>query len=483
MGPSAPRIPPHLPFCVTLVDFDPAAAAEFEGVLRQDFEHLRVAVRCERGLSDASYPAEVVHAIVLTPGAIARMTERDMEVVRSETGLGTCRVYLSDGAGPPAPPEAGRLDEFIQRTQGRGPRAVAKEVAAFFLGADDLNRRDTPRAVRDRACLAAYSVLAYSWPIAYAISAVHVLNTMSARAGRGAWLERHASGPVVLASTYFGAFFVVHCVFAIARNWLFETRVARRASLEFALTAAALGAAAVATAYSVAVTRPDVARISVCAVLAVAAHSLYVYARRIRSECMSLSWLQAVMADPSRRETLLDEIGVKQFTHSAFPLLPFRGKTLFISYMHGSAWSSDAAELVHQWASRRGFEVFLDRAAIRSGSLWRRSLLRAVSECVYFVAVIDGGAPLTEWVLAESAYATLLRKSIGKPRILLVVHDIRRIADDERNQLRRLYLDVFHLPPGRCPGAAVLSVDGDRRLTEGRFLEALDGVRPMCLLS
>ena len=188
------------------------------------------------------------------------------------------------------------------------------------------------------------------------------------------------------------------------------------------------------------------------------------------------------MADPQRLDDVLNSIGRQRFGHSAFPLFPFGCRTLFISYMHASRWSSETAILAHQWASKHGLEVFLDQSTIPSGSLWRQSLLRAVSECGFFVAVIDGDVELTEWVLAESAYAALLRKSIGKPRILLVVRNIERIAKDRQNPIQLIYLDVFQLPPARCFGAAILPVDDDQQLTEERFLQALEAVRPMCLL-
>jgi hypothetical protein len=154
---------------------------------------------------------------------------------------------------------------------------------------------------------------------------------------------------------------------------------------------------------------------------------------------------------------------------------------MFISYMHGSQWSSETAALAHQWASGHGFEVFLDLSTIPSGTLWRQSLLRAISECGFFVGVIDGDAAATEWVLAESAYAASLRMSIGKPRILLVVRNVQRIAQDQQNPFHVTYLDVFQLPTARCYGAGILSADHGMLTAEG-FLHALEEVQPMCLL-
>ena len=473
---------PHAPFCVTLVDFSPAQASDFEHDLRQAADSLPIAVRSGKSVSGESYPATVIHAIVLTPKAIAQISGGDVETVQSATNFGTCRVYLSDDAELPSSPEASRLDEFIQRTQLHGFREVAKEIISFFREADSLNRRSTPRAIRDMRCLAAYKILKYLWPVSYVFAAVHILNATIVLAGRSAWLDWYAIEYVIPALTFFGAFFIAHCIIVVVRNWLFAVRIAKRVNFAFALGAVGFGIAAAATAYSIVVTDISISRISASAIFAVAAYAFYIYARRIRGECTSLSQLQAAMADPQRREDMLKSIGEQHFGHNAFPLFPFRNGALFISYMHGSKWSSDTATLVQQWASKHGLEVFLDRSTIPSGSLWRQSLLRALSECGVFVAVIDGDAPITDWVLAESAYAALLRKRIGKPRILLIVRNAKWIAKDEKSPIRRLYLDVFQPPLARCLGAAKLPVDDDCQLTEGRFVQALESVRPMCLL-
>jgi hypothetical protein len=467
---------------VTLVDFASPEATDFESALRRTAGSLGLTVRCERSASGASYRAAVIHAIVFSPRGLAQMTTQDVNVIRSATELGTCRVYLSIASGTAPLPEESRLDDFIQRTHTHGFATIAEEIITFFRQADSLNRRSTPLAFRDITCLVAYRLLKYLWPVSYVFAVLHTLNVATVLAGRGPWLGVHAGDYVVPASTFFGVVFIAHCIFVVVRNWLFGTRIVKRINSAFALGAAGFGMAAAATAYSIAVTDQSILRIFVSVILAVAAYGFYMYARRIRGECTSLSQLQAAMADPQRRDDMLSSIGGRGFGHSAFPLFPFRSKTLFISYMHGSQWSSETAILAHRWASKHELEVFLDRSTIPSGTLWRRSLLRAVSECGFFVAVIDGDAAVTEWVLAESAYAALLRKSIGKPRILLVVRNAKRIAKDENNPIRRIYLDVFQLPPARCLGAAILPVDDDHQLTEGCFLQALETVRPMCLL-
>ncbi len=471
------------PFCVTLVDFATEQAREFEKTVAGTADSLQIVVRRVRHVSDTSYPAAVIHAIVLGPGVIAQVSGTDVDIIRSATNLGTCRVYRLDTALSPASPETTRLDEFIQRTRACGYTAIAAEVISFFREAHSLNKRCTLLAFRDMTCIAAYAILQYFWGVSYMFAVLHVFNAMSAITERGAWLGHFFGGLLIPASTFFGAFFIAHCCFVVVRNGLFAMRIVRGAFSEFAWGAVGFGTNAVATGYSIAVTDPSFARIFVSAILAIAVYAFYMYVRRVRGECTSLSQLQAAMADPRRREDVLICIGEQRFDHNSFPLFPFRSRALFISYMHGSQWSSDTAALVQQWASKQRLEVFLDRSTIPSGSLWRQSLLRAISECGFFVAVIDGDATMTEWVLAESAYAALLRKSIGKPRILLVIRSAQGIAKDKENPIHRTYLDVFQCHPGCCFGAAMVPLGAEDQFTEEIFLKAWGELQPMCLMS
>lgn len=471
----------HPSFCVTLIGFTPAESDNMEGALRLAGGSTRFDIKRVKTASSASLPLRVIHAIVFTPTGLMQATAADEKAIRAATKPGTCRVYLSAAPGAVPSPGESRLDDFIQRTPTHGSAAIAKEVIAFFREADDLNRRSTPLAFRDMACLGAHRILKFLWPVSYLFAALHVLNTATVLSGHGPWLGMLAGQYVVPASTFFGAFFIVHGIFVVVRNWLFGARIVKKLNLGFALGAAGYGLATAATACSIAAVDQNVSQISFSAIFAVGAYLFYMYARRIRAECTSLSQLQATMADTRRRIETLNTIGRQPFAHSAFPLLPFRSRSMFISYMHGSQWSSETAALAHQWASDHGLEVFLDRSTIPSGTLWRQSLLRAISECGFFVGVIDGNATATEWVLAESAYAALLRKDIGKPRILLLVRNTQRIAQDQQNPFHLTYLDVFRLPPECCYGARILSAD-DNKLTAERFLRALAEVQPMCLL-
>ena len=53
-------------FCVTLVDFSPSQASDFEDAIRQIPNSPRFKIRAANHISEEAYPAAVVHAIVLT---------------------------------------------------------------------------------------------------------------------------------------------------------------------------------------------------------------------------------------------------------------------------------------------------------------------------------------------------------------------------------------------------------------------------------
>lgn len=469
------------PFCVTLINFSPAEAKDFDEKLRLPSGSLRFNVRSVRSASDASYSASVIHAIVFNMQSIAQITHGDETVIRSATGLGTCRVYLSMDSVPGPPPELIRFDDFLQRTASNDSTGIASEISSFFQEADHLNRRSTLLAFRDKVCLGAYKLLQLLWPVSCIAAGVHVLNVAAKLTGHGIDLDTPAFRTIFPVATFFGAFFIVHSIFIVTRNWLFGARIVKKLDFRFVTGAMFFLLLTAIIAFSIATSGQNASFISFCAVLSIGLYLFYMYARRIRAECTSISQLQLAMADPVRRVDTLNKIGGQPFSSAAFPFLPFRKKSLFISYMHGSKWSSATATLVHNWASGHGYQVFLDRSTIPSGTLWRQYLLRSVSECGFFVSVLDGDAAATEWVLAEQAYAALLRKSIGKPRILLLIKNVQKIAQNPQNPFHTNYRDLFEMPGAQCYGAGILStVQGN--LTEEHFLQALEELLPMGLI-
>jgi hypothetical protein len=465
-------------FRVTLVGFSLAESVSVEEALRRIPGPLTFTVKREPTAAAASFPLDEVHAIVFTQTGLAQATAADVETIRSATEPGTCRAYVLESDRLASSVAGSPLDDFIQRTSIRDVDSLANQICRYFREADDINRRSAPLALRDITCLRAYEVLKLLWPLSYLFVAFHVSNTAAMWAGL-ALLLTLTNQYVITAANFFGAFFIVHSFYVALRNALFGARIIKVNWLwSYVWHTAGLGILCVGTAYSMAASNNGGSRIIVSFVLAVGAYVSYLYVRTIRAECSSLSQLQADMVEPLQRVKVLKEIGEMRLGPDAFPLRPFKSKALFISYMHRSSWSSETADLIQSWAVKDGLDVFLDRSSIPSGTLWRQTLLRFLSECGYFVAVLDDEEEATAWVLGESAYAAILRKSVGKPRILVVARNAAGVISLQRGPFGLIYREVFELGSS-CLGATVLTTE---RASPQLVVETLQRIPQMALL-
>jgi hypothetical protein len=499
---------PPLPiasYCVTLIDANLNATVEIENALRRTFGSVQVRrrsqrsssgtttspqaprnlwdlveIRREKSVAAVSYPLKQVHAIVLSQERASNLTEAEKAVIRSATSPATCRAYVAPSWEAQS---AGKIpfDSYVQRGAAEDASILAGEILEFFAEADKLNRHWTRCAVRDAICLPAFGVLQILWPPSYAAAALHVSNAVAALVGYGLWLKEFSNPFLMSILTFFGVFFVVHCLFAAARNVLFAVRILHPPRLSFLPSTSLVGVVVATVAWSIAATDGSSLRVLASTVLAVGAYNFYLYARRLQSECNSLPEIAKDMANSDLRTGMLQSARKWGLGPSHLPFFPYRSKKLFISYMRRSAWSSETAESIHEWAKANGYDVFWDRFSIAPGVLWQKYLLRACGECAWFIAVLDHEAPETEWVLAESWHAAAQRKNVGKPNILLVVRDA-----DGRQKLRStpygyIYWDVLEPCPSLRIGAGILSCDGGK-LSKERISQVLNEVRPMCLL-
>src|SRR5438067_11120811 len=110
-----------------------------------------------------------------------------------------------------------------------------------------------------------------------------------------------------------------------------------------------------ATAYSVVGIERSTIGILVSFLLASAAYAGYMYARRIRAECTSLSELQTSMTDAKRQSEVLNDIGSRGLGSNVYPFCCFRSNSLFISYMHSAKCSRETADAVHKCMKVTGF--------------------------------------------------------------------------------------------------------------------------------
>lgn len=469
------------PFCVTLISFSSKEEVDFKERLINVENSIRLSIRSEKKVSDTTYPDSVINAIAFNHEGLKLITNEDENIIRSASKLGTCRIYLVTRNSSKLAYENSRLDEFIQRTSQNSFEAIAQEIISFFREADQLNRRSTLFAFRDSLCLSTYKTLKNLWPVSYIAATILVLKGVITFMGLGFFQGFLLFNYLIPPLIFFGIFFVLQSIITISRNWLFRLLVARKLNFDFFIHIFGYLLACATTTYSILIIEQDLMLLCLFSALNIGLYLFYMYARRIQAELTSISGLQTKMTDKVQQINTLNNIGKEPFSPSSFPLLPFNQKTLFISYMHGSKWSSETAELTHKWANDSGYKVFLDRSTIPSGTLWRKYLLQSISECVFFIAIIDGDVDATEWVLAESAYAALLRKNIGKPRILLVVKNLQKITQNKQNPFYLNYLDVFNMPKEYCFGAGILSTDNNALSAES-FLQALKDIRSMSLL-
>jgi len=485
------------PHCITLIGFTPDELHNITDALRRACPSSRFDIRNVQNAAYTSFPVSVCHAIVFTPTSIEQVTTEDENTLRTTTKLGTGRIYLACATDTFSPLDNSRLDDFIQHTQAHGFEAIAEEIVIFFQEIHTINLYNMFHAVHDWACLTIIWFLKFLFPLSYLFVSLYVFQSATLLAGHEFFFRLFSIQYFKSASTFLCLFFLVHCFFVITRNGLRFVQINKyppnkdsenliseieRINRDFAFGALGMGLAATATAYSIAVIDQNISRIFISLVFAAGAYILFMYARRIGFESTSLSGIQSQLADSQLRIAILDAIGRKPIGSGAFSLLPVRSKTIFISYMHGSQWSSDTAHKVQQWTSERGHKVFIDKSSIPAGGLWRKYLVQSISECGIFVAVIDGKSTPSEWVVAESYYAAHLRKSIGKPRIFLVILNYQDIAKNQQNPFHIIFRDMFQSPSSFWYGATILSVDSED-LTAERFFHAMAEIRPMSLLS
>ncbi|MFZ4802651.1 MAG: toll/interleukin-1 receptor domain-containing protein [Chlorobium sp.] len=468
---------------ITLVGFNSTESNKIESALSSAGGFSKFHIRREEAVSGTSFSVRVIHAIVFSLIGLENVTDADVNIIRSATKLGTCRVYLAVETGSASSIGVSLLDDFIQTSSVHGFDALAKQIITFFREADDLNRRNMFPAFRDRICLFALKFLNLLLPVSHLFAGLHFFYLAILFAES----ESLFSIPIIQyflpTSTFFGFYFIVHYLYVFVQNGLVQVLINKRINLGlFALNASCYGFAVVAVFYSIVTSeQQNILRIYISAVLSVIVYTFYMHAYRIRSECTSVSFIHSALSDSLRRIDMLNSIGRQSLNSSSFPLFPFRSRSIFISYMRGSQWSSGTAVHIHKWATKDGRDVFIDLSAIPTGGLWRQFLLRGISECGYFVVLIDGNFTASEWVLAESAYAAQLRKKIGKPRILLVVRNVQGIAKDQQNPFHIIYRDMFQGSLAHCYGIRILSVDIEE-LTAELFWQALEGIQPMSLL-
>jgi hypothetical protein len=425
-------------------------------------------------ITDEAFPKPIVHAVVLSSALLGTVGSEQERVIRTATGWGTFRLYVLGEL----PPIGSRCDDFVQRTPAQDATRLAHTIIAFFEQADAMNRLGLVRGLRDLVCLGLYLPLGLLWSFSYICVGV-LLAGVGLQAAGHPWLWEALHHPV-LATVLSGgiAFFLVHFFTTALRNCALVVFVARRVPTVGFFVPLIVWATFAGSAIWAGHRLGYGGQIALGLVPALGLLALHHYCRRIRAELASITQIQRLLETDGPQASELLDIGRDPLSSGAIPLRANRARQVFISYMHRSDWSVRTACECHAHLTAAGHPVFFDRSTIEPGSLWRRQLMRGLSECGLFVVVLDGEAEATSWVLSESVHAATLRKNVGKPRILLVVRNSARLV---RGPFGRIYHDLFTRPEAHHPGIHLLEVPPEG-LSGEHLLSALHRIRPLCIL-
>lgn len=374
------------------------------------------------------------------------------------------------------------LDDFIQRTGTDSIPELTRNILAFFEQADAMNRVSVRRAFRDTLAKALYPLLGLLWPFAYVCVFTLIAHLILTLVGTPVAISTLHQQAVVAVLCAGAGFFLTHAFHVTFRNIAFAVCVVRRIPpCGFFLPPLGLVAASTAIIWSCGLLG-CAWQLPIWIASSAVLHALYLSCRRIRAELASISRIQSLLDANGPHSGELLDIGSVRVSTSAFPVFAHESRDVFISYMHRSVWSVLTASRIHEQLKEAGHPVFFDRTTIEPGGPWRTSLMRGLSECGLFIAVLDDDeAAATAWVLSESIYAATLRKTIGKPRILLVIRGPSGTERLARGRFGRVYRDLFTRPEAQRPGTRIV-VAPPTGLPQGELLEAIASLRPISIV-
>lgn len=449
-------------------------------------------------LENVQFPRATNNAIICTSDSIEKFTPKAIDFLRVVAEKSTCRIFLyftKDRYHR----NISLFDDFIQRINDDNINVIAENVIEFLKKGNTLAQTENLLGARDTICIIAYNILKWFWTLSYIVATLHIINTsyLYFTKNTAPWDKVFLYTNIVTAGTFFGLFFCTHAIITITRNFILAISIFKRVNLELVIGVILYLLAIGLVLHSILEIDKSFSRILIFTVLSIFAYWFYMYSFRIRAECSSLSEMHSLNSDLHKREDFATSIGCIPFPTGAFPLIANTTGVIFISYMHKSMWASNlATELEKQFdelnklfsiknsqkkSTANKYETFRDRSSIPPAGLWRRYLLRAISECTYFVAFLDDQYLDLEWVFAESAYAAMLRKNVAKPIILLVFKSQESMFKIKNSAYGDLYKDIFEIPENFQLGAGILIAENEKPLL-GVVIQALEKIRPMQLL-
>lgn len=447
------------------------------------------------GIKEESFPLYTNNVIIFTCDGIEKLTKKAAKFLREFAEKVICRIYFIDFGNPISKDKLELIEEYIQRNKDHNLSMISDKVIQFLKECKDLAWLNNKLGIRDIICLWSFKFLKWFFLISYGVALIYAIIIIYPYFSDSTpfWTDLLSNPYVVTMGTFFGLFFCAHAIITIIRNSIFYNVVGKRVNLEFFIGIIFFMFATGLVFYSVIQIDKSYNRILISSGLAFFLHWFYVYSLKIRAECTSLSQIQNNISERNdgfhKREELAKIIGDYPLMSSAFPLFEKKSRNIYLSNMHKSDWSYNEAGKLHDELesiikknknSKKKNDVFLDRSSIEQGELWRRYLLRRLSECTEFVALLDGDyTEKSEWAFAESAYAVQLRKTIGKPKILLVFENEESLNKVRNSTLGKLYRDIFEIDNDSQLGSGILT---KKELTALDIIKALENIKPMQLL-
>jgi hypothetical protein len=444
--------------CLTFIGVPAQQQLQIQGALENLLaKHVEFAVRSASRIADLRYPAGSFHAVVIAVTSARSATVDDVDAVRQVARLGG-RVLLLD-PDETAPLGSLSLDDLIQRISPGDTVNVGRFVGSYFIEARALRDFETTRAMRDRVCIKVDRKSGILWSLSYVAAALHALHALGLAFDINS-LHAMMTNPYLAGfGTLFGCFFIAHSLGIMLRHVSVRRVFGHKLRGDFYAPASFFTLVSGLTVYSISRSDVPLLEVLICLALAVAAYAFCNYAYRIHLECTSLSDLQAKIGNPAKRGELFTETAGLKFHPTSLPFFSCRSRSCFISYARDSVWSARISRKIEELLSGRGMRVFVDHTSMQGGASWRMSLLRGISECGWFLVIIDESKPHTYWILAESAVAAVLRKYLWKPNIILILEDFTLFDRLRSTPFEALYSDVF---TGGGLGVAVLGIgDGE----------------------
>jgi hypothetical protein len=420
-------------------------------------------------------------AIVLTHSGVNALPKKYATTLKSIIDSAQCRVYIVESSITPLREGESQkaIHSLIQDTPSKSPADIADKVIAFLQDAEKTADLENLKGIRDNFYIEYYERSKVLWPISY--SSILLIFAISLLPDLFAPINGIINSiPFVMFLTFFSVFFLVHSVYMSTKNFLYSTVVLRSLSLSVILIGLFLISLAVYAVRFIFLSTQSWVAFGISSSAALLTYLYYLYALRIRAECTSLHEFLEDADDKVKKIETASRIGQIPLGPIAFPLVNITSKNIFISFTRRSAWSCENAFKLYKEFRELGWQVFLDESSIPFGAAWKQRLQRGVSECSYFLALLDIDKSDEGWVLAESMYAALLRKRIGKPIILLALKNDRQRHQLVNTTLFDIYQDILS-PSSRKLGGAFFVANG-MPLSAELIQRELDAIKPMQLL-